>query len=410
MASSISGQSQGQPSLNPLGVQFFSSLEGIEITTSPDRQLIRGHNLVGAVRLQFVRPSFFDNGAGEHGELLDKIDGIDVPLSMHVYPFPEIGEWESRWFYFDVQLHPYQLHFQRKVLDGDESADGIWEDSYGKLAQVRGQMCFQPSFSFPAIAPRASFHGPIDATTFRFKAGALTHNQLKCCGFVQCQTYLTPPRDKETPFRGGQAFHILAYMPHDQQPWKSRIEWMKNSSEGGFAPRKWMYGRGSIVGVLNVALLEEQLQPGQDILVVLVDEFGFTSRASFDVGGASGNSASPQKARTTDQGKVRNALTSSPIGSPAKRPARPSLAGVSTNEKGGGKERPVEGDKSPERVKELLSSPKPSSSSITGLQPEQQRGLNGSEEVDTSQGRSALKRGTASTPDATPRKRANARK
>lgn len=39
-------------------------------------------------------------------------------------------------------------------------------------------------------------------------------------------------------------------------------------------PRKWIYGRGSIVGVLNATLLEEELQPGQDILVVLVDEFG----------------------------------------------------------------------------------------------------------------------------------------
>ncbi|KAI0970195.1 hypothetical protein F4678DRAFT_480436 [Xylaria arbuscula] len=336
MARSISSQSQGQPSLNPLGVQFFSSLKGIKLTTSPDRQLIRGHNLVGAVRLQFARPGFFNNEAEEHEEVVNGVDGIDVPLSMHVYPFPEISKWESRWFYFDVQLHPYQLHFQRKVLNGD---------------------------NFPAIAPRASFHGPIDATTFRFKAGALTHNQLKCCGFVQCRIYLTPPCDKETPFRGGQAFHILA-----------RIEWIKNSSKGGFAPKK------------------------------------ASSRASFDVGGASGNSVSPQKARTTDQGKVRNALTSSPIGSPAKRPARPSLAGVSRNENGGGKERPVEGDKSPERVKELLSSPKPSSPSITGRQPEQQRRLNGSEEVDTSQGRSALKRGIASTPDATPRKRANARK
>lgn len=144
MVRPISGQSQGQPSLNPLGVQFFSSLEGVEITASPDRQLIRGHNLVGAVRLQFARPGFFDDETGEHGGLLDGADGIDVPLSMHVYPFPEIGEWDSHWFYFDVQLHPYQLHFQRKVVDGDESAVGIWEDSYGKLAQVRGQMCFQP--------------------------------------------------------------------------------------------------------------------------------------------------------------------------------------------------------------------------------------------------------------------------
>ncbi|RKK80150.1 hypothetical protein BFJ71_g16005 [Fusarium oxysporum] len=139
----LSGAAPGQPALSPLGVQFFSSLEGLEIASSTDRQLIRGHNLIGAVRLQFVKASFFDGGAGEHGEVLDEIDGIDVPLSMHVYPFPQADEWENQWFFFDIQLHPYQLHFRRRVEDGEESIIGGWEDSYAKLAQVRGQMCVQ---------------------------------------------------------------------------------------------------------------------------------------------------------------------------------------------------------------------------------------------------------------------------
>jgi hypothetical protein len=60
------------------------------------------------------------------------------------------------------------------------------------------------------------------------------------------------------PFRGGQTFYILVYMLYDQQLWKSCIDWMKNSVEGGFVSRKWMYGRGSIVGILNTTLLEEE--------------------------------------------------------------------------------------------------------------------------------------------------------
>lgn len=114
------------------------------MATSSDRQLIRGHNLVGAVRLQFARPAFFDDEAGEHREVLNSLDGIDVPLSMHVFPFPQMDEWEGQWFFFDVQLHPYQLHFRRKIVDGEESAVGTWEDLYGKLAQVRGHLCIQP--------------------------------------------------------------------------------------------------------------------------------------------------------------------------------------------------------------------------------------------------------------------------
>ncbi|KAM5353078.1 hypothetical protein ACJZ2D_017040 [Fusarium nematophilum] len=327
-----SGTGPGQPALNPLGVQFFSSLEGLEIASSADRQLIRGHNLVGAARLQFVRASFFDDGAGEHGEVLDEIDGIDVPLSMHVYPFPLADEWENQWFFFDVQLHPYQLHFRRRVEDGAESTVGVWEDSYAKLAQVRGQMCVQPisirplrpaNDNFPTMTPRASFHGPVDTRSFRFKAGSLSNNQLKCCGFIQCSTYLVPPRDRDPTFKGGQMFHILAYMPHDQQPWKSRVDWMKSSPDGGFASRKWMYGRGSIVGVLNPALLEEELQPGQDILVVLADEFGFTSRAAFEGAAALRKESSTQKAKA-ELGKRRNPFSSSPDSSPSKRAKDPS--------------------------------------------------------------------------------------
>jgi hypothetical protein len=113
-------------------------------------------------------------------------------------------------------------------------------------------------------------------------------------------------------------FHILVYMPHDQQPWKSRIDWMKSSPEGGFASRKWMYGRGSIVGVLNPALLEEELQPGQGILVVLADEFGFTSNATFDSATTMRKQPSPQKAKT-ELGKRRNPFSSSPVASPSKR-------------------------------------------------------------------------------------------
>src|ERR1700733_8766977 len=91
---------------------------------------------------------------------------------------------------------------------------------------------------------------------------------------------------------------------------------MKSSSEGGFGSRKWMYRRGSIISVLNPRLLETEPQPGQDILVILTDEFGFTSRAAFDGGIAIRNK--PQKAKT-ELGKRRNPFSSSPNTSPSKR-------------------------------------------------------------------------------------------
>ena len=47
---------------------------------------------------------------------------------------------------------------------------------------------------------------------------------------------------------------------------------MKNSAKGSFAFRKQIYERENIIGVLNTTLLEEELQSGQDVLVVLVDK------------------------------------------------------------------------------------------------------------------------------------------
>lgn len=99
---------------------------------------------------------------------------------------------------------------------------------------------------------------------------------------------------------------------------------MKNSVEGGFVSRKWMYGRGSIIGVLNVALLEKEPELGRDILVVLVDEFGFTSKATFDGGGVSSSiGLSPQKPKQ-ERGKGKSPFSSSPVGPSSRRSSAPS--------------------------------------------------------------------------------------
>jgi hypothetical protein len=151
---------------------------------------------------------------------------------------------------------------------------------------------------------------------------------------------------------------------------------MKKSAEGGFPSGKWMYGRGSIVGVLNAALLENELQPGQDVLVVLVDEFGFTSKASLDVGGGSGISVSPRKAGATEQGKVRNPFTYSPVSSPAKRPTEPRSSGnVARNGKANGMETAVD-DGASERATQLSSPARLGSPDLVGSQTERQQGQN----------------------------------
>lgn len=88
--------------------QAYTQYEGVEENPKAFNVLSRVGRRYHLV--WFYSANFFDDGAGQHGELLDEIDGIDVPLSMHVYPFPQTDEWEGQWFFFDVQLHSYQLH------------------------------------------------------------------------------------------------------------------------------------------------------------------------------------------------------------------------------------------------------------------------------------------------------------
>jgi hypothetical protein len=65
--------------LERLGRTVLLQLGGTEVDTSADRQLIRGHNLVGAVRLQFVRPAYFENHSGEHAKVLSVQSDLDIP-------------------------------------------------------------------------------------------------------------------------------------------------------------------------------------------------------------------------------------------------------------------------------------------------------------------------------------------
>ena len=84
--------------------------------------------------------------------------------------------------------------------------------------------------------------------------------------------------------------------------------------------------------MLNPVLLEEALQLGRDILVVLADEFGFISKAIFDCTTAMRKEPSPQKAKA-ELGKRRNPFSSSPDASLSKC-TKDSLAGREANDRG----------------------------------------------------------------------------
>lgn len=94
-----------------------------------------------------------------------------------------------------------------------------------------------------------------------------------------------------------------------------RIGWMKNSAEGGFASRKWVYERGGTIKCRMPYRSRRSPNLGQDILAMLIDEFGFTSRATIDGRRhrrcGNGNGLSPQKPKQ-EQVKGTSLFSSSP--------------------------------------------------------------------------------------------------
>lgn len=105
---------------------------------------------------------------------------------------------------------------------------------------------------------------------------------------------------------------------------------------------------------------------------MLVDEFGFTSKASLDVGGIS---VSPRKAGAAEQGKARNPFTHTPVSSPAKRRTEPaSSANAARNGKASGGDMAVE-DESSKAATQVSSPPRIGSPNMGGSQTQRLQGL-----------------------------------
>ncbi|KAH7109967.1 hypothetical protein EDB81DRAFT_849270 [Dactylonectria macrodidyma] len=75
---------------------------------------------------------------------------------------------------------------------------------------------------FPASPPIIAFTGPIISSGLTLlRKGSITgldDIQLKCCGFVQLSTFITPRNPNKAPFKGFHPFQIFIIFPIHANP------------------------------------------------------------------------------------------------------------------------------------------------------------------------------------------------
>ncbi|KAI5459499.1 hypothetical protein BGZ63DRAFT_426764 [Mariannaea sp. PMI_226] len=90
---------------------------------------------------------------------------------------------------------------------------------------------------FPNFSPMISFTGPVvgsGQTLLQKESTGLSNTQLKCCGFIQQSTYLSPPDMAKSPFGGFHYFQIFVIFPIHANLWTIIHKKMAEREESPF--------------------------------------------------------------------------------------------------------------------------------------------------------------------------------
>ncbi len=138
-----------------------------------------------------------------------------------------------------------------------------------------------------------SLTGPVDLDTFHLQEDVWEGIQRKTAVFVKLGTYLLPEGDR-SPYKGIHICHVLLIFPIEQQPWRSLLGWMRESTNP-FPKGSWVACSGRILGVLNRALIKGPhiIDSTVRILVVLPDNWEFIRQNSLSA--QSGSIPAPTK-------------------------------------------------------------------------------------------------------------------
>ncbi|KAH7147006.1 hypothetical protein B0J13DRAFT_421164, partial [Dactylonectria estremocensis] len=154
-------------------------------------------------------------------------------LNLSIYNQQMVPEdWLDQSFFMAGRVPPFALTWEVERQDGLESVDnGLL--AYTIPALVVRDQGYQPILprslsatdQFPLSSPIVSFTDPIvgpgPALLRKESVPALDDVQLKCCGFVQLNTFLAPGNPDKTPYRGSHPFQVFVIFPIRANSWAS---------------------------------------------------------------------------------------------------------------------------------------------------------------------------------------------
>ncbi|KAM4061648.1 hypothetical protein HRG_013272 [Hirsutella rhossiliensis] len=222
----------------------------------------------------------------------DSATSIFFSLNLSIYnQLVVASEWTEEWFFMNGRVHPYALAWEVEQRDGLESgAGGIL--LYTMPALIIRDQGYQPVLprlfasmdSFPRIPPIVSFTGlivgPGHSLLRQDLLPGLDATQLRCCGFLQLSTYITPGSLTRS-LSGLPPVSGLRHLPHPRQPWAILCKKMAERRDSQFQTNISFTCTGKVAGLLDHRVMVHQPSSDRDyVFIVVPDSWTFLDKTA----------------------------------------------------------------------------------------------------------------------------------
>ncbi|XP_044717938.1 uncharacterized protein HRG_08580 [Hirsutella rhossiliensis] len=139
--------------------------------------------------------------------------------------------------------------------------------------------------SFPRIPPIVSFTGlivgPGHSLLRQDLLPGLDATQLRCCGFLQLSTYITPGIPDKIPLRGFHPFQVFVIFPIRANPWAILCKKMAERRDSQFHTNISFTCTGKVAGLLDHRVMVHQPSSDRDyIFIVVPDSWTFLDKTA----------------------------------------------------------------------------------------------------------------------------------
>ncbi|OAQ57977.1 hypothetical protein VFPFJ_11705 [Purpureocillium lilacinum] len=278
-----------------MSMMFFVQPDCPSRFAHQDDHRVKGLNAETIARILLPPPSWLLSA--DYAPLRSDAGDAPIPLffslNLSIYGQSIVAsEWTEEWFFMNGRVHPYALAWEVAQHDGLESDTG-GTLLYTMPALIVRDQGYQPilprllasSSNFPCVPPVVSFTGPVVGSgQSLLRQGllpGLDATQLKCCGFVQLSSYLTPGNLDKTPFKGFHPFQVFVIFPIHANPWTILCKKMAERRDSHFQTNIHFTCTGKVAGLLDHRLMVQP--PGSDrdyVFIVVPDSWTFLDKAT----------------------------------------------------------------------------------------------------------------------------------